>query len=189
VGRFGQHGPVTILVDEAIWPWRGGRWAHLVSDDNIAELHEFGRRLGLRRMAFQGDHYDVPEDVRAEALALGAEAVRGRDLVRRLRAAGLRLAAVDRPGRWEPTGTWPASGSIPDLATAAPAPLVEAFGRCVQADWASASTAAFRRSSESAVVVEDGGGLALVGRLPEGVEARCNTGRVLELLVYEVRGS
>ena len=28
-------------------------------------------RLGLRRMSFQGDHYDVPEAVRAAALAMG----------------------------------------------------------------------------------------------------------------------
>ncbi len=82
-----------ILVDEAVWPWRGRRWAHLVSDTSLEELHAFAARLGIPRRAFQGDHYDVPTEVRARAVALGATPVEGRELVRRLRAAGLR-----RPG-------------------------------------------------------------------------------------------
>lgn len=81
---------MTVLVDPAIWRWRGRRWAHLVSDDSYAELHAFAARLGLERAWFQGDHYDVPEAVREEALAHGAEAVTSADLVVRLRAAGLR---------------------------------------------------------------------------------------------------
>jgi hypothetical protein len=78
------------MVDRAIWRWRGRCWAHLVSDESYEELHDFAARLGLRRAWFQGDHYDVPEEVRAEAIALGAEAVEAVELVRRLRAAGLR---------------------------------------------------------------------------------------------------
>ena len=102
----GQHGVMAVLVDEAVWPWRGDRWAHLVSDESVAELHAFADQLGLRRMSFQGDHYDISESVRGRALALGAEPVRGRDLVRRLRGAGLRLAAPERPGAWEEVGRW-----------------------------------------------------------------------------------
>src|ERR1700738_3350135 len=49
---------VAILVDAAVWPWRGRRWAHLVSDDSYDELHGFARQLGIPRRAFQGDHYD-----------------------------------------------------------------------------------------------------------------------------------
>ena len=79
-----------ILVDQAIWPWRGHRWAHLVSDESYDELHAFAARLGIPRRAFQGDHYDVPAHLREEAIALGAEAVDARVLVRRLREAGLR---------------------------------------------------------------------------------------------------
>lgn len=81
---------MSILVDQAIWPWRGMRWAHLVSDESYDELHEFADRLGIPRRAFQGDHYDVPAHIRDEAIALGAEAVDARVLVRRLRDAGLR---------------------------------------------------------------------------------------------------
>lgn len=79
-----------ILVDQAIWPWRGMRWAHLVSDVSYDELHDFAARLGIPRRAFQGDHYDVPAHLHAEAILLGAEAVDARVLVRRLRESGLR---------------------------------------------------------------------------------------------------
>lgn len=88
---------MTILVDQAVWPWRGRRWAHLVSDRDYDELHAFAEQLGIPRRAFQGDHYDVPADYRERAIALGAEAVDARVLVRRLREAGLR-----RPARRQP---------------------------------------------------------------------------------------
>lgn len=81
---------MTILVDQAVWPWRGRRWAHLVSDESYDELHAFAARLGIPRRAFQGDHYDVPADARERAIELGAEAVDARVLVRRLNASGLR---------------------------------------------------------------------------------------------------
>jgi len=80
----------VILVDEAIWSWRGRKWAHLVSDESYEELHDFAHRIGKRRVGFQGDHYDVHEHERAAAVELGALQVPARDLVRRLRAAGLR---------------------------------------------------------------------------------------------------
>jgi hypothetical protein len=80
----------VILVDPAVWPWRGRRWAHLVSDDSYDELHEFAERLGIPRRAFQGDHYDIPAELRDDALALGAHPVPARELVRRLQQAGLR---------------------------------------------------------------------------------------------------
>jgi hypothetical protein len=81
---------MAVLVDQAIWPWRGRRWAHLVSDASYEELHAFAELLGIPRRAFQGDHYDVPEDYRIEAIRLGALEVDARVLVRRLRASGLR---------------------------------------------------------------------------------------------------
>ena len=88
---------MTILVDRAIWSWRGRKWAHLVSDESYDELHAFAAQLGIPRRAFQGDHYDVPEDYRERAIALGAEAVEGRILVQRLRAAGLRKPRHPHP--------------------------------------------------------------------------------------------
>ena len=81
---------MAVLVDPAVWPWRGRRWAHLVSDVSYDELHEFAERLGVPRGAFQGDHYDVPTELRERAVALGAEPVPARELLARLTAAGLR---------------------------------------------------------------------------------------------------
>jgi hypothetical protein len=79
---------VAILVDEARWPWRGRRWAHLVSDSSYDELHLFAAHLGLPRHIFQGDHYDVPTEIRTRAIRLGARPVSSRELVMRLRAGG-----------------------------------------------------------------------------------------------------
>jgi len=87
---------VTLLVDECRWWHRGRRWCHLVSDVDLDELHAFADSLGVPRRGFHGDHYDLPEDYRAEALSLGAQPVDSRELVRRLRAAGLRLSPAAR---------------------------------------------------------------------------------------------
>ncbi len=81
---------MTILVDRAVWPWRGRLWAHLVSDSSYDELHEFAERIGLPRHAFQGDRYDVPAAVRELAIRLGAQPVEVRELVARITSAGLR---------------------------------------------------------------------------------------------------
>ncbi|RJK97779.1 DUF4031 domain-containing protein [Vallicoccus soli] len=86
---------MAILVDPAIWPWRDKLWSHLVSDTGYDELHAFAERLGVPRRAFQGDHYDIPEELRDRAIALGAQDVTGRELVTRLLASGLRR----RPAR------------------------------------------------------------------------------------------
>ena len=79
-----------ILVDNAVWRWKGRRWAHLVSDESYDELHAFAEALGVPKRSFQGDHYDIPEEYRDEAIALGASPVGSRELLRRLVNAGLR---------------------------------------------------------------------------------------------------
>ena len=84
-------------MDEATWPFRGDLWAHLVSDESFDELHRFAQGLGLRRLSFQGDHYDVPAAVRDAAIRHGAVTVTGRELVTRLRAAGLRRRGSGQP--------------------------------------------------------------------------------------------
>jgi len=89
----------VILVDPAVWPWRGRRWAHLVSDHSIDELHDFAVDLRLDRRQFGGDHYDVTVEHRLAAIDLGAVAVDSRELVRRLRASGLRLTPQQRQER------------------------------------------------------------------------------------------
>ena len=79
-----------ILVDPAIWPHRGRQWAHLVSDESYEELHAFAEQLGIPRRAFQGDHYDIPTELRDQAISIGALEVTSRELLRRLVDAGLR---------------------------------------------------------------------------------------------------
>jgi hypothetical protein len=82
---------VAVLIDTPAWHWRGRRWSHLVSDASYEELHAFvAAELGIPRRAFQGDHYDIPEDLYDVAVASGAIAVSARELLSRLSAAGLR---------------------------------------------------------------------------------------------------
>lgn len=154
-----------ILVDAAIWPWRGDRWAHLVSDQELDELHAFAERLGVRRFAFQGDHYDVPAEVRERALRLGAEAVDSRVLLRRLRSAGLRLSPRERPERWRILHDGPAAplGEIvvdaaADRLASAVDELGGGLGRMVVG----------RRPSQLGVLVETG---ELPAHRPSGVDA------------------
>jgi hypothetical protein len=80
----------VIVIDRPVWRWRGRRWSHLASDSSYDELHAFAERLGLQRAWFQGDHYDVPEQLWDDAVALGATPIDSRELVGRLRRAGLR---------------------------------------------------------------------------------------------------
>lgn len=87
-------------MDTPVWPGpRGLLFAHLASDASYAELHAFARRLGLPERAFERDHYDVPAHLHPRALELGAVHVSGRELVTRLRAAGLRRRRLSRPAR------------------------------------------------------------------------------------------
>jgi hypothetical protein len=87
---------VAILIDEPRWWWRGRRWCHLVSDVSYEELHAFVEEFDIPQRAFQGDHYDVPEEYRDAMVAAGAVEVGSRELLRRLRDAGLRVAPAQR---------------------------------------------------------------------------------------------
>ncbi|RCK68942.1 DUF4031 domain-containing protein [Desertihabitans brevis] len=79
-----------ILIDPPRWPHRGTVWSHLVSDDSYEELHAFAAGLDIPRRAFQGDHYDLPQERYDRAVELGAVPTDSRELLRRLVAAGLR---------------------------------------------------------------------------------------------------
>lgn len=87
---------MTILIDEARWRHRDRLWCHLVSDRSLAELHEFAAANEIPRRGFHGDHYDIPEEYRDGLVAAGARAVESRELIRRLKLAGLRLSPADR---------------------------------------------------------------------------------------------
>ncbi|SDS56522.1 DUF4031 domain-containing protein [Agrococcus carbonis] len=87
---------MAILVDDPLWPAHGRMWAHLVSDTSLDELHEFARRAGIPERGFDHDHYDVPEERVPSLVAMGAEHVPPKELVRRLIASGLRVKERDR---------------------------------------------------------------------------------------------
>lgn len=94
VGWFLMGGVQMFYVDD-LYAWgkvgRHSEWAHVMTDDltpaGREKLHEFARRLGLRRAWFQDDpmhpHYDVTANKRALAIRLGAQAVTSAELVRR----------------------------------------------------------------------------------------------------------
>jgi hypothetical protein len=90
---------VAVLIDEPIWWFKGRRWSHLVSDTSYDELHAFAERAGIPRRGFHGDHYDVPEEHVAELVNAGAALTPSRDLLRRMRAGGLRLSPAERRAR------------------------------------------------------------------------------------------
>jgi hypothetical protein len=81
---------VTVLIDPPLVAWRGRMWSHLASDSSYDELHAFAAALGVPERGFDRDHYDVPAELYDRAVAAGAVPVRSRELVRRLREAGLR---------------------------------------------------------------------------------------------------
>ncbi|WP_101926288.1 MULTISPECIES: DUF4031 domain-containing protein [Luteimonas] len=92
---------MAVYVDDAVHPWRGDRWAHLLAD-TLDELHAFAGRLGIPRRAFQnktsGAHYDVDAATRLRAIALGAVAISRHTDRARVRAV---IAQAKRQGRGE----------------------------------------------------------------------------------------
>ena len=63
----------------------------MVSDVSLDELHAFAAMLDIPQRGFHRDHYDLPETYREQAVKLGAVEVTRRELLRRMRAAGLRV--------------------------------------------------------------------------------------------------
>jgi hypothetical protein len=90
---------VAVLIDEPIWWFNGRRWSHLVSDVSYDELHHFAAQAGIPRRGFHGDHYDIPEEYVDDMITAGALSTSSRDLLRRLRAGGLRLTPAERRSR------------------------------------------------------------------------------------------
>ena len=82
-----------VLIDEPRWARDGDgmRFAHLASDHSRGELDAFVARLELPRpLRFHHDHYDVPAQWWERVVAQGATVVTTRELIRRVRRAGLR---------------------------------------------------------------------------------------------------
>lgn len=87
---------MTILIDPPFWPAHGTLWSHVVSDTSYDELHTFATGLSIPPRLFDHDHYDLPQERYAEAVAAGATEVPGTTLIRLLIASGLRVRERDR---------------------------------------------------------------------------------------------
>jgi len=94
------------MVDELrVWPnarhrcFQAGS-SHLTTDGDVAELHAFAARLGMKRSWFQphavADHYDLTPQRRERALMLGAIFVPMREQLRRRRASEKYLHSQSR---------------------------------------------------------------------------------------------
>jgi hypothetical protein len=115
VGAAGHHAagstlgaPLTVYVDDwrqrAIIREREDRWSHLLADDPD-ELHAMAARLGIPRRGYQRhrrssalNHYDLPESLRLQAIAMGAVAITWRELARLPREWRRAGAPPERPG-------------------------------------------------------------------------------------------
>jgi hypothetical protein len=117
VGRGSSVGRVTIWIDPPAWPAHGRLWSHLISDQSSAELHEFAAAQGVSRRAFEGDHYDVPQERYADLVTAGARPVGGRELARILRGSGLRIQkrTRERVVSSVPDAPWLPPGSRADV--------------------------------------------------------------------------
>jgi 8-oxo-dGTP pyrophosphatase MutT (NUDIX family) len=82
---------MAIWIDPPSWPGHGRLWSHLVSDSSYEELHAFARNAGLPARGFDGDHFDVPQEMYDALVSRGARPVGGRELARLLRRSGLRF--------------------------------------------------------------------------------------------------
>lgn len=68
--------------------WRWSKSCHLIAD-SVNELHEFAKRIGMRRSWFQNDgrlpHYDLNENRRRIAVKQGATELDRRQFVEKMR--------------------------------------------------------------------------------------------------------
>lgn len=87
---------MTVYIDPPLWPGHGRLWSHLVSDTSYDELHVFAAAIGCPPRAFDRDHYDLPSERYTAAVAHGAVEVGCKELLLRLRSAGLRRPKVPR---------------------------------------------------------------------------------------------
>ena len=88
-----------------------------MSTTSYAELHAFAERVGISRRAFEGDHYDIPQERHADVVAAGAAPVDGRELLIALRDSGLRISKRknERVVHSTPDAAWLPPGSRADV--------------------------------------------------------------------------
>ena len=82
---------MAIWIDPPSWPAHGRLWSHLISDSSYDELRTFATQTGIPARGFEGDHFDVPQELYAALVAAGARPTEGKELARLLRDSGLRF--------------------------------------------------------------------------------------------------
>lgn len=98
---------MALMIDTPRWEWRGRLWAHMISDQNLEELHAAAGGLNLRYVAFGRDHYDVPDVLWPRACEI-AQLVDSREIVRSLRRTGLRVHGGKPKKTWRRLDALPA---------------------------------------------------------------------------------
>jgi muramoyltetrapeptide carboxypeptidase len=93
---------LTLLIDPPNAPGHGRLWSHLASDASYDELHRFAASLGIPPRGFDRDHYDIPAERYDAVVAAGATPVSSRELIARLKRAGLRRRKSERLERRDP---------------------------------------------------------------------------------------
>ncbi len=93
---------MTLLIDPPNSPGYGRLWSHLASDTSYAELHRFAQSLGIPQRGFDRDHYDIPAERYDVVVAAGAVPVTSRELITRLKDAGLRRRKAETLGPKKP---------------------------------------------------------------------------------------
>ena len=93
---------MTLLIDPPNASGHGRLWSHLASDSSYEELHRFAATLGIPRRGFDRDHYDIPAERYDGVVAAGALPVPSRELITRLKAAGLRRRKAEALAPREP---------------------------------------------------------------------------------------
>ncbi len=138
---------MTLLIDPPNYAGHGRMWSHLASDESFDELHRFAAGLGIPQRGFDRDHYDIPAERYAQVVAAGAAPVSSRELIRRLKAAGLRRRKTEvlrprragqslvRPRRLAPGDTVAVvapAGPVPDDRLDAGLEVLRSWGLVVQ---------------------------------------------------------
>ena len=69
-----------VYVDDFCIPFRGRLMCHMLADTD-AELRDMADRIGMQQRWHQGDHFDIDRDMRAIAIAHGAQEITRREAV------------------------------------------------------------------------------------------------------------
>ena len=83
---------MTVYVDEARHRYGRMIMCHMIADTEL-EMHDMARAIGVHKRHYQWEkripHYDICKEMRAKAVALGAQEVTSKQLVEIARRRGL----------------------------------------------------------------------------------------------------